>query len=531
MHETARALNLLAESYLLDAFGREPRVSVETAVETLSEIWISLTRSEVKRCRLSPTRSSSSEIAARAGGPDDGPVVMLNLNRYRDREAYGRYGEVALRVLEKVGGRILWHADANETVIGDDSDIYDEVIAVWYPSRRGLHRAGDHPRRARGPRRSRRGPRARRARSAASRRRPGCSPDRVAADGRVLAAALDVRGRRAAPLGRARRTAGLGIRPGERLEVAAVHDAFATDVLVRREPGELYALRHDMPLRGAAVDAGRGLGRAARPGHARGHRVDAAPPRRRLVARRDRRARQRRPAHGLRPLGAPAQPRPRRARLAPAAGAAAAQLVRRPRRRRAGDQGLRRAGGARALDGLGPRPRDAACRSAPPLRLPEPSIARLASDGESVIAVGTTTVFRLRLDRDAGRIVIDERWRPRYGPAPDRSYGWDPVITDEHVFWMDNGRNRTDRTMLGSGEQAEPGAAVVGAPRRRRGALGRDQRAALRDRVEPAGLGSRAARSSSPTTPATPSSAPGACEGDELEPLWRRDEPRPRRAT
>jgi hypothetical protein len=33
--ETARALNLLNESYLLDAYGREPRVSAET----LTEIW------------------------------------------------------------------------------------------------------------------------------------------------------------------------------------------------------------------------------------------------------------------------------------------------------------------------------------------------------------------------------------------------------------------------------------------------------------------------------------------------------------
>ena len=38
--ETARALNLLNESYLLDAFGREPRISTETAVQTLSEIWV-----------------------------------------------------------------------------------------------------------------------------------------------------------------------------------------------------------------------------------------------------------------------------------------------------------------------------------------------------------------------------------------------------------------------------------------------------------------------------------------------------------
>jgi len=38
--EIARALNLLNESYLLDAFGREPRVSTETAVQTLTEIWL-----------------------------------------------------------------------------------------------------------------------------------------------------------------------------------------------------------------------------------------------------------------------------------------------------------------------------------------------------------------------------------------------------------------------------------------------------------------------------------------------------------
>ena len=38
--ETARALNRLNESYLLDAFGREPRISTDTAVETLAEIWV-----------------------------------------------------------------------------------------------------------------------------------------------------------------------------------------------------------------------------------------------------------------------------------------------------------------------------------------------------------------------------------------------------------------------------------------------------------------------------------------------------------
>jgi AcrR family transcriptional regulator len=37
--ETARALNLMGETYLTDAFGREPRVSKEIAAQTLIQIW------------------------------------------------------------------------------------------------------------------------------------------------------------------------------------------------------------------------------------------------------------------------------------------------------------------------------------------------------------------------------------------------------------------------------------------------------------------------------------------------------------
>jgi uncharacterized protein (DUF1330 family) len=83
---------------------------------------------------VEPDAGQFAEIAARAGSDGDGPVVMLNLNRYRDREVYLRYGEIAAEVLTRVGGRILWHADARLTVIGEDGDRYDEVIAVWYPS-------------------------------------------------------------------------------------------------------------------------------------------------------------------------------------------------------------------------------------------------------------------------------------------------------------------------------------------------------------------------------------------------------------
>ena len=101
---------------------------------------------------IEPDERQFAEVAALAGGDDDGPVVMLNLNRYRERaeygeepgggetsdvsgrEAYLRYGAVASAVLERLGGRILWHTDSKRTVIGDETDRYDEVIAVWYPS-------------------------------------------------------------------------------------------------------------------------------------------------------------------------------------------------------------------------------------------------------------------------------------------------------------------------------------------------------------------------------------------------------------
>jgi AcrR family transcriptional regulator len=42
--ETARALNLMGVNYLLDSFGREPRIEPDTAVQTLTEIWEAVIR-------------------------------------------------------------------------------------------------------------------------------------------------------------------------------------------------------------------------------------------------------------------------------------------------------------------------------------------------------------------------------------------------------------------------------------------------------------------------------------------------------
>jgi hypothetical protein len=246
---------------------------------------------------------------------------------------------------------------------------------------------------------------------------------------------------------------GLGLKPGERLEVAAARDAFATDVLARRDPGELYALRHDLaarapqsaPVEGwverldaqtlATVGCSPRLPAGAWwPGGLAAHRNGDL----HMVLGRW--------AHRLTPdldvLASHRLPvaRPHNSFVVLDSG----ELVTKDCDAPAG----------RAPSTVSVLDPETLLPVVAPLRLPEPCIARLSSDGERVIAVGTTTVFRLSLER--GRLVIDERWQPRYGPEPGRGYGWDPVVTDEHVFWMDNGRNRVDRTMLASGDHPDP---------------------------------------------------------------------------
>ena len=93
---------------------------------------------------------SDAQLAAIAAHRPDGPIVALNLNHYRaratyppgtpdadvsGREAYLRYGVVAVQAIASVGGRVLWAAAARNLAIGCDHEAWEEVVAVWYPSR------------------------------------------------------------------------------------------------------------------------------------------------------------------------------------------------------------------------------------------------------------------------------------------------------------------------------------------------------------------------------------------------------------
>lgn len=68
--------------------------------------------------------------------PDTGPVVMLNLLRLRDRDAYLRYSALAMPLIKARGGTVLWAGNVEAVALGDPvADRWDYVALVRYPSR------------------------------------------------------------------------------------------------------------------------------------------------------------------------------------------------------------------------------------------------------------------------------------------------------------------------------------------------------------------------------------------------------------
>ena len=89
---------------------------------------------------VNPTAES---IAALFAAHGDGPVHMLNLLKFREvadypvghehegssgADAYGRYGEVALRNVGSLGGRLVLAGTFHASVIGDPSDRFARLL-------------------------------------------------------------------------------------------------------------------------------------------------------------------------------------------------------------------------------------------------------------------------------------------------------------------------------------------------------------------------------------------------------------------
>jgi uncharacterized protein (DUF1330 family) len=101
---------------------------------------------------LRPGDEQLEKFFERAGTDRDGPVVMVNLLKFRERaaypdgrdahlsgfEAYMRYGLAVAKIVEGLGGRMLYAGAVDGLMIGQVDELWDQVALVEYPSRKAF---------------------------------------------------------------------------------------------------------------------------------------------------------------------------------------------------------------------------------------------------------------------------------------------------------------------------------------------------------------------------------------------------------
>jgi uncharacterized protein (DUF1330 family) len=83
---------------------------------------------------VDPTPEDIQKLLAAAG---DGPIVMLNLLRYKPdggRERYLEYASKTAPFLQGVGGELIYAGDTGLALVAPDSHEWDTVAVVRYPS-------------------------------------------------------------------------------------------------------------------------------------------------------------------------------------------------------------------------------------------------------------------------------------------------------------------------------------------------------------------------------------------------------------
>jgi uncharacterized protein (DUF1330 family) len=88
---------------------------------------------------VSGIRPNKEQFIELMNAPDEGPVVMLNLLKFKPRggsQEYGKYGDSVSKMVEERGGKMLWIGRVDQTLIGDiDANDWDAIALVQYPSR------------------------------------------------------------------------------------------------------------------------------------------------------------------------------------------------------------------------------------------------------------------------------------------------------------------------------------------------------------------------------------------------------------
>ena len=93
---------------------------------------------------MSAIRPNKSQFVELMEAPDEGPVVMLNLLKFKEQSdgagsgasEYAKYSDAAVQMVEARGGKVLWMGRADQILIGDPEEKWDSVALVQYPSRK-----------------------------------------------------------------------------------------------------------------------------------------------------------------------------------------------------------------------------------------------------------------------------------------------------------------------------------------------------------------------------------------------------------
>jgi len=105
---------------------------------------------------------SEAQMRAMAASDHQGAIVMVNLLKYRERaayeagraeakqnlsgrEAYQRYGMVAMQHVQAAGGGIVWMGAQKLVFIGGPEQEWDEIVCVRYPSREAFLKMISNP--------------------------------------------------------------------------------------------------------------------------------------------------------------------------------------------------------------------------------------------------------------------------------------------------------------------------------------------------------------------------------------------------
>ena len=86
-------------------------------------------------------RPNKEQFIELMNAPDEGPVVMLNLLKFKPRDGakeYGKYGESVSKMVEARGGKMLWIGKVDQTLIGPVEEDWDAIALVQYPSRKAF---------------------------------------------------------------------------------------------------------------------------------------------------------------------------------------------------------------------------------------------------------------------------------------------------------------------------------------------------------------------------------------------------------